>query len=206
MPALKFLRRNLFACLQEVTSSFRLFSVDKSGRQIIKYFSHRHKLHRLEAGLYGVACFNIFHDILKSVLVSFNCQMLPLVGAFLLHKIKEKHGNNFGLYRDDGLGVTTAPPRQVELIKKDLCAIFSKHGLRITIEANKKIVNFLDVTLNLTSGKYMPYTKPDNIPLYVNKKSNHPPQIIKNIPKSINNRLSEISFDEESFNKAAPLY
>ena len=129
-----------------------------------------------------------------------------LVGAFLLHKIKEKHGNNFGLYRDDGLGVTTAPPRQVELIKKDLCAIFSKHGLRITIEANKKIVNFLDVTLNLTSGKYMPYTKPNNIPLYVNKKSNHPPQIIKNIPKSINNRLSEISFDEESFNKAAPLY
>ena len=129
-----------------------------------------------------------------------------LVGAFLLHKIKEKHGNNFGLYRDDGLGVTTAPPRQVELIKKDLCAIFSKHGLRITIEANKKIVNFLDVTLNLTSGKYMPYTKPNNIPLYVNKKSNHPQQIIKNIPKSINNRLSEISFDEESFNKAAPLY
>ena len=36
------------ACLQEVTSSFRLFSVDKSGLQIIKYFSHRHKLHRLD--------------------------------------------------------------------------------------------------------------------------------------------------------------
>ena len=123
-----------------------------------------------------------------------------LVGAFLLH------GKKFGLYRDDGLGATTAPPRQVELIKKDLCAIFSKHGLRITIEANKKIVNFLDVTLNLTNGKYMPYTKPNNIPLYINKKSNHPPQIIKNIPKSINNRLSEISYDEESFNKAAPLY
>ena len=90
MPALKFLR-NLFACLQEVTSSFRLFSVDKSGRQIIKYFSHRHKLHRLEAGLYGVACFNIFHDILKSVLVSFNCQMclLSSVLSLLLGLVKE---------------------------------------------------------------------------------------------------------------------
>ena len=87
-----------------------------------------------------------------------------------------------------------------------LCAIFSKHGLRITIEGNKKIVNFLDVTLNLTNGKYMPHTKPNNIPLYINKKSNHPSQIIKNIPKSINNQLSEISHDEESFNKAAPLY
>ena len=62
-------------------SSFRLFSVDKSGLQIIKYFSHRHKLHRLETGLYGVACFNIFQDILKSVLVSFNCQMCLLSSA-----------------------------------------------------------------------------------------------------------------------------
>ena len=91
MAALKFLRRNLFACLQEVTSSFRLFSVDKSGLQIIKYFSHRHKLHRLEAGLYGVACFNIFHDILKTVLVSFNCQMclLSSVLSLLLGLVKE---------------------------------------------------------------------------------------------------------------------
>ena len=129
-----------------------------------------------------------------------------LVGAFLLHKIKEKHGNNFGLYRDDGLGITNATPRQVELIKKDLCTIFSEHGLKITIEANKKIVNFLDVTLNLSNGTYMPYTKPNNIPLYIHKKSNHPPQIIKNIPKSINKRLSEISYDQDSFDKAVPLY
>ena len=79
-------------------------------------------------------------------------------------------------------------------------------GLKITIEANKKTVNFLDVTLNLSDGKYMAYTKPGNIPLYVNKKSNHPPRIIENIPKSINKRLSEISIDEHSFNEAAPLY
>ena len=91
VAALKFLRRNLFACLQEVMSSFRLFSVDKSGLQIIKYFSHRHKLHRLEAGLYGVAYFNIFQDILKSILVSFNCQMclLSSVLNLLLELVKE---------------------------------------------------------------------------------------------------------------------
>ena len=52
----------------------------------------------------------------------------------------------------------------------------------------------------------MPYTKPNNTPLYVHRKSNHPPRIIDNIPKSINNRLSEISCDEDSFNKATPLY
>ena len=50
------------------------------------------------------------------------------------------------------------------------------------------------------------YTKPGNIPLYVNKRSNYPPRIIESIPKSINKRLSEISIDEQSFNEAAPLY
>ena len=131
-----------------------------------------------------------------------------LVGTYLLHNIKERFGNacNFGLYRDDGQGVTKASPRQAELIKKELWSIFAKYGLKITIEANKKVVNFLDVTLNLANGKYLPYNKPGNIPLYVNKKSNHPPHIIENIPKSINKRLSEISIDEDSFSKAAPLY
>ena len=129
-----------------------------------------------------------------------------LVGAFIPNSIKEKYGNTFGLYRDDGLGVINGSPRQIEIIKKDLCIIFNKNGLKITMEANKKIVNFLDVTLNLTNGKYMPYTKPNNTPLYVNKLSNHPPRIIENIPKAINRRLSEISYDEDSFNTAKPLY
>ena len=117
-----------------------------------------------------------------------------LVGAHLLHKIKEKFGStcNFGLYHDDGLRISRASPRQTELIKKDLCSIFSNYGLKITIEANKKTVNFLNVTLNPSSGKYMAYTKPGNIPLYVNRKSNHPPCIMENIPKSINKWLSEI--------------
>ena len=52
----------------------------------------------------------------------------------------------------------------------------------------------------------MPFNKPHNIPLYINKKSNHPPRIISNILQSINRRLSEISYDKESFDKAAPFY
>ena len=127
---------------------------------------------------------------------------------YIYHKIKEKFGSicNFGLYHDDGLGISKVSPWQTELIKKDLCGIFSSYGLQITIKANEKAVNFLDVTLNLSDGKYMAYTKPRNISLYVNRKSNHPPRIIENIPKSINKQLSEISIDENSFNQAAPLY
>ena len=129
-----------------------------------------------------------------------------LVGMFLLQVISQKHGQQFGLYRDDGLGIIDESPRQTEMIKKDLCSIFRKYGLRITIEANKKVVNFLDVTLNITTGQHKPYNKPNNTPLYVNVKSNHPPSIIRNIPIGINKRLNEISSDAAAFNDAAPMY
>ena len=90
MTGLKFLSRNLFACLQEVISSFRLLSEAKSGLQIIKYFSHRHKLQRFEAGLYGAACFRIFHVIWNFVLVSFNCQMYLEGGIGAYQKPKNR--------------------------------------------------------------------------------------------------------------------
>ena len=128
------------------------------------------------------------------------------VGSFLLHHITTKHSNNFGLHRDDRLGIRNKSLHKVEIIKKDLCAIFRKHGLKITIEANKKCIDFLDVTLNLSNGKYISYTKPNNTPLYIHSKSTHPPVIIKNLPESINKRLSDISSDEEAFNHAVPTY
>ena len=68
------------------------------------------------------------------------------------------------------------------------------------------MVNFLDVTLNLSTGKYQPYSKPNNVPLYVHNKSNHPPSILRNIPLSINKRLTEISSDEESFQSTSQQY
>ena len=45
-----------------------------------------------------------------------------------------------------------------------------------------------------------------NVPLYVQKKSNHPPSILKNIPDSINKRLSEISSDRQCFDNAKTVY
>ena len=78
--------------------------------------------------------------------------------------------------------------------------------MKITIEANTTKVNFLDVTLDLRSAKYYPYTKEGNIPLYVHKESNHPPSILKNIPESINKRLSDISSDKVCFDNAKSIY
>ena len=70
-------------------------------------------------------------------------------------------------------------------------------------------MNFLDVTLDLKSGKHWPCTKPRSVPSYVHVKSklsNHPPTILRNILEDINKRLSEILSDEEYFDKAKPLY
>ena len=78
---------------------------------------------------------------------------------------------------------------EIEKIKKELCKIVRDNDLKITVEANKTKVNFLDIKLDLRSGKYWPYTKEGNIPLYVHRKSNHPPSILKNIPESINKWL-----------------
>ena len=97
-----------------------------------------------------------------------------LVVCYMLSLLQEKHGPSFGLYRDDGLGIAKGTPRQIENMKKDICKTFQENDLRITIEANRKVVNFLDVTLDLNTGIHIPYMKPNNVLQYVNIKSNHP--------------------------------
>ena len=69
-----------------------------------------------------------------------------------------------------------------------------------------KIVNYLDATFNLNDGTYRPYQKPDNIIQYIHVESNHPPNTIKQIPKTIEKRLSQLSSSEEIFNESAPFY
>ena len=128
-----------------------------------------------------------------------------LVGSFLLSQLQHLD-INVGLYRDDGLAITNASPRDTENIKKEICRIFNSNGLRITIEANKQIINFLDVTFNLNQNTYRPFTKPNAELLYVHRESNHPPITTKNIPAGINKRLSFLSSDKASFDQAAPPY
>ena len=128
-----------------------------------------------------------------------------LVGLFMLHQLKQLNLNQ-GIYRDDALIACQLRPRQVELKKKEICRIFRDHNLSITIEANLKVVNFLDVTLDLNTETYKPYMKPNNRILYINKQSNHPPSIIRNIPAAVNKRLCSISSSEAEFSAAIPPY
>ena len=53
------------------------------------------------------------------------------------------------------------------------------------------------MTLNLANGTYRPYKKANESLLYINTSSSHPPQVIKQLPTSINERLSNNSSSEE---------
>ena len=90
---------------------------------------------------------------------------------------------------------------KVERIKKSLCKIFEENGLKVTIEAHLDEVNFLKVTLNLPRNSFAPFTKPNNTIKYVHSQSNHPPNILKNIPIAI-----KLSSNEEAFKNAKPQY
>ena len=123
-------------------------------------------------------------------------EVCELVGLFLLNEVKEKFPElDFGLYRDDGLAAhRRIPGPRMDRIKKDLIALFRKHGLKITFEPpNQTISTYLDVTFDLAKETIAPYRKPNDTPLYVHKDSNHPPNVIDGILKSINKRLSSIS-------------
>ena len=129
-----------------------------------------------------------------------------LVESFLLSQLQEKLGHNIGLYRDDGLAITDTTPRATDNIKKNICRIFKNNGLLITIEANKQITNFLDVTFNLNKNTYQPYTKPNTTLQYVHCETNHPLITVKNIPAGINQRLYSLSSNKAAFDQAATSY
>ena len=59
--------------------------------------------------------------------------------------------------------------------------------------------NFLDTTLDKKTGTYRLYRKPNDTPLYLHTSSNHPQQILKQLPLSINQYLSRNSSNSSIF-------
>ena len=134
-------------------------------------------------------------------------EICELIVLFILNFLKAKYGENFGLYRDDGLiAFNYELPRLADKARKELRKIFSNFGFTITVQTNMKIVNFFYITLNLNDGTYQPYHKLNDDPIYINNKSNHLTSILKQLPTSINKRISKLSCNQETFNAAAPIY
>ena len=128
------------------------------------------------------------------------CELVPAYMFFLISKKYNK--KDFELYLDDRLGMVknkTGP--ETEKIKKNIQKIFS-----YSYQCNMKIVNYLHGSLNLNNFNYKPYHKSDNKVLYIQKDSNYPPSILKQIPTSIEKIIFTLSSNETIFNKSKETY
>ena len=57
----------------------------------------------------------------------------------------------------------------------------------------------MDIQFNLLNVTFKPYRNPNNDPIYVHKNSYHPPQVLKELPKTIGKRILTISSSREIF-------
>ena len=135
-------------------------------------------------------------------------EVAELVGLYLLDQINETIPSlNFGLYRDDGLAAyKSMRARIIEQQRKKLIKLFKDNGLDITLQFRLHQVNYLDASFDLASDSIKPYRKPNDIPVYINRQSNHPPAIKKQLTSMVGKRLSSLSSNELAFNEAAPEY
>ena len=94
----------------------------------------------------------------------------------------------------------------MEQTRKNIIKAFQEIELNIMVKTNLFQTDFLDVTFNLKSNKFFPYRKSNDHPLYINNQSNHPPSIRKQLLDMINDRISKLSHNQDSFHQASPLY
>ena len=135
-------------------------------------------------------------------------EISELVGIHILSLLSNKlNKQSSGLYRDNEMVLLRNTSKQTtDQIRKDIIEILKNSGFKIKIKTNLHIVDFLDITFNLLDGTYKPYKEPNDLLFYVNTSSNHPPQIIKQLLISINNRLSNNSSNKQVFDMSKGEY
>ena len=133
-------------------------------------------------------------------------EISELCGLYLLHKLTKKDGNGqdgpfnksqVGLYRDDGLAAIQGTNQERDKIKERIKTIFEEESLKVVTKVNLSVVQYLDIELDLENGVHRSYHKAK--PIYINTGSNHPPHILKEIPKMIEKRISMLSSNEKIF-------
>ena len=107
------------------------------------------------------------------------------------------------IHRDDGSIMIKNPTGpKMEQIRRGL---FKEEGLKITVSPPSTSVDFLDETLQ-SDGSFRPCRKADNLTKYVNRQSNHPPSIIRNILDMIAHCINDTSSTQDIFDCAKPYY
>ena len=182
---------------RHVESQMKKVSIVHHSRKSILYSKERPWVKKEGLGLFDVAMGS--YDV---------AEICDLIGIFALSQLPEQYDRrDIGLYRDDGLVVFRGISGSLaDRIKKDFTRSFDQLGLGITIQTNIRSVNFLNVMFNLRVVKYYPYLEPNNKPLYINRLSNHPPLILRQLTAALSRRLTDLSYDADVFREAAPLY
>ena len=130
-------------------------------------------------------------------------EICELIGLYILQGLKNILPNlTIGLYRDDGLIAIEKKLSNVEIekIKKSMHKFTKSIGINLIIENPSWKIDYLDLNFNLLNHTFYPYRKDNNKINYINSKSNHPPTILKQIPKMIETRLSKNSSNKNLFN------
>ena len=79
-------------------------------------------------------------------------------------------------------------------IQKQSIRAFKLLGFEIEIMSNQKIMNFLDISFNLTENSCKPYPKYKQTPSYINVNSYHTGTIIRQIPNDIIVRIRLVDY------------
>ena len=112
-----------------------------------------------------------------------------------------------GLYRDDCLWVIDGTNSDIERKRKMIVKIFANCNLKLEDATPIQTrIDFLDVVFDLKNNSFEPYMKPKNEIRYVSIESNHPPMILKQIPRIVEHRISTLSSSKEIFEKTVPPY
>ena len=77
---------------------------------------------------------------------------------------------------------------------------------KLPTHENIKTADSLDIHFDLVKEIYQPYKNPNGDCFCFNIKSNYPPLILQQLPKSISKRISEISSNEHIFNQSIHYY
>ena len=123
-------------------------------------------------------------------------EICEIVGMFMLSLLsKTFSSNNIGFYivMTDSQFLGTLVDNKRKNFKKKKKWFKKDNGLQIIIKCNLKIVDYLDVTLNLTDGTYRLFHKHNEETTFIHVESDHPLQIVKKIPRSIEKRLFNLS-------------
>ena len=135
-------------------------------------------------------------------------EVCDIVGVYMLRLLKSvMRKENVSLYRDDVLGVLrNSSGAQIKQKRKQTIPTFQGCGLTITFKTNIKAVSFLDGRFNLANDICQPYSKLNSEIVYINKHSNHPSNILREVPKAINKWISNISCNQDIFGASKPIY